>query len=157
MIGFPGETAETIEENIRFLDECKIDFYSTKEFYYMPHAQVHRDRENYGLSGMGNKWTHNTMDSVQAAEMKVHMFRTITNSTFIDPDTSLWYIAYLCDQGYSIDDIKNIHRVINRMMLREIDGDFAHKEPDMDELRAIVASRESPVRSPALATHAEIK
>src|SRR5262249_20611898 len=51
VIGFPGETQETIDENISFLNNCQVDFYSTKEFYYMPHTGVHTDREKYGLTG----------------------------------------------------------------------------------------------------------
>ena len=141
VIGFPGETEETIAKNIRFLESCDVDFYSTKEFYYMPHASVHKDRDLYGLTGMGNRWSHATMDSTRAAEMKVHMFREVKSSIFIDPDTSLWYLAYLHDQGLSLSQIKDCQRIINRMMLDEIDGIFDNKEGGLRDLRRIVGAR----------------
>lgn len=141
VVGFPGETAETIQENIDFLEENRVDFYSTKEFYYMPHASIHRDREKFGLSGMGNEWQHDTMDSKTAADMKIHMFRAIKNAIFIDPDTSLWYLAYLYDQGLSIDDIKACQRELNAMMLNDIDGKFADKAEQMQALRRILAGK----------------
>lgn len=139
VVGFPGETEETIRKNIDFLKACDVDFYSTKEFYYMPHASIHKDRERYGLTGMGNKWSHDTMDSTVAAEMKIHMFKEVTQSIFIDPDTSLWYLAYLHDQGFSLPQIKACQRVLNAMMLDEIDNQFGNKEPRLDELRRIMA------------------
>lgn len=138
VIGFPGETKETIEENIDFLNTFDVDFYSTKEFYYMPHTGIHADREKFGLTGMGNKWSHDTMDSQIASEMKVHMFRHVKNSVFLDPDTSLWYLAYLYDQGLSFDQIKNCQRVLNEMMLNEIDGQFHGKEVLLNQMRTIL-------------------
>ena len=106
VIGFPGETEESINENIHFLDSLEVDFYSTKEFYYMPHTSIHTDRGKYNLTGNANKWSHNTMNSQIATEMKIHMFRHVKRSIFLDPDTSLWYLAYLYDQGFSFEQIK---------------------------------------------------
>lgn len=145
VIGFPGETEETIAENMQFMRECAVDFYSTKEFYYMPHASVHRDRNKYGLVGLGNNWKHNTMDSTTAAEMKVRMFREVKESIFIDPDTSLWYLAYLYDQGFTMTQIKSMQRIINQMMLNEIDGVFDDKAAQMAQLRSIIGEKSGTV------------
>lgn len=138
VIGFPGETQKTIDENISFLNSCDVDFYSTKEFYYMPHTRVHNDREKYGLTGMGAKWSHNTMDSQTAADMKTYMFRKVKSSVFIDPDTSLWYLAYLYDQGFSFDQIKSCQRIMNDMMLEEIARRFDGKEPHLAQLSRVL-------------------
>jgi p-methyltransferase len=138
VVGFPGETLETIDENIAFLNNCDVDFYSTKEFYYMPHTGIHTVRGKYGLTGMGSKWSHDTMDSQTAAEMKTYMFRNIKKSVFIDPDTSLWYLAYLYDQGFSFDQIKSCQRIMNDMMLDEIDGQFDTKGPHLDRLARVM-------------------
>lgn len=138
VIGFPGETAETINDDIQFLKECSIDFYSTKEFYYMEHAAIHKERNKHGLIGLGSKWKHDTMDSRTAAAMKVHMFKEIKDSIFIDPDISLWYLAYLYDQGFSMSEVKSLQRVINDMMMAEINGDFGNKGPHIDKLRRIL-------------------
>ena len=138
VVGFPGETQETIDENIAFLNNCDVDFYSTKEFYYMPHTGIHTVRDKYGLTGMGSKWSHDTMDSQTAAEMKTYMFRNIKKSVFIDPDTSLWYLAYLYDQGFSFDQIKSCQRIMNDMMLDEIDGQFDTKGPHLDRLARVM-------------------
>jgi p-methyltransferase len=134
VIGFPGETMETINENIKFLNDFDVDFYSTKEFYYMPHTDIYRDREKYGLTGNGSKWSHNTMNSETASEMKTYMFKNVKNSIFLDPDTSLWYLAYLYDQGLSFEQIKECQRALNDMMLDEINGKFDNKSLHLNRI-----------------------
>jgi anaerobic magnesium-protoporphyrin IX monomethyl ester cyclase len=138
VIGFPGETQQTIDENIKFLNDYEVDFYSTKEFYYMPHTDVHKDRKKFGLTGMGNKWSHDTMNSQVASEMKTYMFRNVKKSIFIDPDTSLWYVAYLYDQGFSLEKIKDCQKIINKMMLDELNGVFDNKGPLLEKLSKII-------------------
>lgn len=138
VLGFPGETAQSIQENIDFIENAGIDFYTLKEFYYMKHAPVYELREEFGLSGMGNIWKHNTMDNKTAYAHKVEMFKSIKNSVFIDADTSLWYIAYLYDQGFSMDKIKNIQRNINEIILAQIDGNYDESLPAYGQLERIL-------------------
>lgn len=138
VIGFPGETEETIEEGIKFIDDNEIDFYSLKEFYYMPHTTVHKERDRFGLTGMGSDWCHDTMSSSRASEMKLEMFKRIKNSVYIDADTSLWYIAYLRDQGFGLAQIKDAQRIINRMMSRDNDSRYHDKDDLMLQLKKVV-------------------
>jgi anaerobic magnesium-protoporphyrin IX monomethyl ester cyclase len=119
VLGFPGEDDGTIQENIDFIHDNGVRFYSLKEFYYMPHTLVHEKRAEYGLTGMGNKWSHATMSHEQASRIKLEMFQAI-ESTHIDPDTSLWYMAYLYDQGYDFAQIRQWQAEINALMKRQL-------------------------------------
>ena len=134
IIGFPGENEKTISENVDFIETSGIDFYTLKEFYYMKNTPVYEKRGEYGLSGLGSKWSHKTMTSETAFEYKIMMFREIKNSVFIDPDTSLWYLAYLYDQGFSINEISDIQKNINTLMLEQLDGNFDDNSPRYGEL-----------------------
>ncbi|GAF99433.1 unnamed protein product [marine sediment metagenome] len=129
VLGFPGETEETLRDNVEFIETQGIDFYTLKEFYYMENTPVYQKREQYGLTGMGAKWSHDTMDSTTASEHKISMFREIKNSVFINPDTSLWYLAYLYDQGFSMSEIADFQRDINALMIAQLDGDFSDNNP----------------------------
>jgi p-methyltransferase len=121
VLGFPGETDATIQENVDFIRNNGVRFYSLKEFYYMEHTKVHDQREQYGLTGTGGKWSHNTMTHEDAARIKLDLFQSIGDSTHIDPDTSLWYMAYLYDQGYSFKDIEHVQAGINALMKRQLE------------------------------------
>lgn len=121
VLGFPGETEGTIRENVDFIRNNGVRFYSLKEFFYMPHTQVHEKRNDYGLTGMGGKWSHRTMNHEDAARIKLDLFRSIDNSTNIDPDTSLWYMAYLYDQGYDFKAIEKVQAGINGLMKHQLE------------------------------------
>ncbi len=135
VIGFPGETDETIQENIDFIENYGIDFYSLKEFFYIPNTKVDVEREQFGLTGMGASWSHNTMDSDTASRVKLDMFKTIKNSTFIDPDTSLWHFAYLYDQGFDTETVRDSQTHINNIMLAQLDGDFSDDHQGFGHLK----------------------
>src|SRR3546814_3887353 len=81
VLGFPGETDETIQENIDFIRDNGVRYYSLKEFYYMPHTLVHEKREEYGLTGEGGKWSQATMNHDRAAEIKLEMCQSIDENT----------------------------------------------------------------------------
>jgi anaerobic magnesium-protoporphyrin IX monomethyl ester cyclase len=142
VIGFPGETDKTIRDNIEFIENYGVDYYSLKEFFYIPGTKIHTERQLYGLSGTGAKWQHDTMDSDEASKIKIDMFRSIKNSTHIDPDTSLWYFAYLYDQGYDIPTIEKAQKQINSIMMQQLGGNFSDDLPAYDTLRQIVRDRE---------------
>ncbi|MGE5270207.1 MAG: radical SAM protein [Thiohalocapsa sp.] len=115
VLGFPGETDATIQQNVDFIRDNGVRFYSLKEFFYMPHTAVHERRAEYGLTGDGGKWAHNTMTHEEAARIKLDIFQAIGGSTHIDPDTSLWYLAYLYDQGYDFAEVDRLQRDINAL------------------------------------------
>jgi radical SAM family protein len=120
VLGFPGETDATIRQNVDFIRNNGVRFYSLKEFYYMAHTQVHEKRDEYGLTGMGSKWSHDGMNHEDAARIKLEIFQSVTDSTHIDPDTSLWYMAYLYDQGHDFGSIKRQQTEINDLMKRQL-------------------------------------
>jgi anaerobic magnesium-protoporphyrin IX monomethyl ester cyclase len=120
VIGYPGEDDGTIQENIDFINGNGVRFYSLKEFYYIAHTQVHEKREQYGLRGIGSKWAHDTMNYEQATRIKLDMFLEIDRSTHVDPDTSLWHMAYLYDQGYDFGRIKRAQDEINVLVKQQL-------------------------------------
>jgi len=151
VLGFPGETDETIKDNIDFIENCGVQFYSLKEFYYMEHTEIHNKREEFGLTGMGAKWKHNTMSHEDAGRIKLEMFQSIKNACFVDPDTSLWYMAYLYDQGYSFREIRELQEGINTIMKRQLAGDFGDNADVVGRLKALHANR-MPMPAPLLHT-----
>ena len=91
----------------------------------MEHTAVHENRAEFGLTGMGNRWSHDTMTSTEATQIKLDMFRNIQNGISIDPDTSLWYLAYLYDQGFGFNEMADMQIKINAMIADQLDGCFS--------------------------------
>jgi p-methyltransferase len=143
VIGFPGETDGTVQDDIDFIETSGTDYYTLKEFYYMPHAPIHERREEFGLSGMGSEWRHNTMDSRTAQSKKLEIFRTVKNSVFLDADANLWHLAYLYDQGYGFADIMRIQRALNAVAADQLAGRFDDDHPAFSELSGICSAAQA--------------
>jgi p-methyltransferase len=113
--GFPGETEETVAETRRFIETSGLDYYFIQPFYYLHHTPIHKRAAEFGLKGNGLMWTHDTMNWRQAIEHINRMFLEIEGPVFINPDYTLWEIAYLRSRGLSLDEIRDYRVMINAM------------------------------------------
>jgi len=138
IIGYPGETDSTIEEDVAFIENSGIDFYTLKEFYFMKQTSIYNDREKYGLTGIGSKWTHDTMSYQVASQKKSEMFQKIKGSVFVDPDTSLWLLAYLYDKGFGFEKIKLLQREINQIMFEQLNNNFSEDLPAFNIIKLLL-------------------
>ena len=69
------------------------------------------------------------MDSSTAFKYKIDLFKEIKNSVFVDPDTSLWHLAYLYDLGFSLAEIADLQREVNTLMIAQLEGEFNDEHP----------------------------
>ncbi len=138
IIGFPGETENSLRDDVTFIETAGLDYYTLKEFYYMPHTPVHQHSADFGLSGSGADWSHATMDSARARQAKLDMFGEIKNCTWFDADANLWGLAYLYDQGFSFEQIQRGQQIINTIIADQIAGDLRDPHPAFDRLKALL-------------------
>ncbi len=74
IVGFPGETIETIDHTVRLINQFKhdgpaVNFLMVFPFVLAPLSPIYDPdaRKQFGLSGYMSQWQHSTMDSKQAA------------------------------------------------------------------------------------------
>lgn len=115
VVGFPGETAETIAETQDFIETSGLDFYFLQPFYYLHHTPVHKIADRFQLKGKGLEWSHATMNSSEACARLDEMFLGIRESVFVNPDYTLWEIAYLQSKGFDMPAIIDYRRRINAL------------------------------------------
>ena len=120
IMGFPGETAETVEVTREFIETSGIDYYYVQPFYYSHHTPIFKRAKDYDLTGEGLFWSHSTMNWKQAGEHVNRLFLDIKNSTYINPDYTLWEIAYLQLKGMSLEEIKEYRKEINQMTQKQM-------------------------------------
>ena len=83
IIGFPGETGDTVKETVRFIEESGLDFYRAQLWYCDPMTPIWKEREIYGVENSRFEWSHATMDAKQASGIVEHLFLSVANSTWI--------------------------------------------------------------------------
>src|SRR5690606_32386931 len=72
IIGFPGETEDTIKDTIDFIETAQPDFFRAQLWYYDTMTPIHKEAQKYGLFNSQFEWSHNTMNSGEAAEWVDH-------------------------------------------------------------------------------------
>ena len=115
LVGFPGETAETVAETQKFIETSGLEYYFIQPFYYLQHTPIHKRADDWDLTGNGLFWSHKTMNWSEAGDHVNRMFLEIENSTFVNPDYTLWEIAYLQSKGMTDKEILAYRQEINTM------------------------------------------
>jgi radical SAM PhpK family P-methyltransferase len=125
IIGFPGETSETVRETIDFLEESAPDYYRAQLWYADPVTPVWKRREELGITGMGFNWRHHSMDVRRACDWIDRVFLEVQNSMWLPQfGFEQWSTFYLARKGMTQPQIKiflhNFSACIkHRMMTRE--------------------------------------
>lgn len=115
MVGFPGETKESILKSIEFLNNNHVTFYTVNLWYCEPNTPIYKRREEYNLVGDGFEWKHQSMDSLEASKYMDLMYESVENSIYIPGENfSFWGVPYLRGKGFSLEQIKQILILIKK-------------------------------------------
>lgn len=114
LIGFPGETTESVLGTVRFIKESELDFYRTQLWYCDPITPVCSRREYYNLKGEHFEWQHDTMNSKTASDLLEKMIIDIEKPArypqyYFDYDR----ILQLTHKGLSMEQVKEFLRAFN--------------------------------------------
>jgi p-methyltransferase len=121
--GFPGETAETIQETIDFIRNNPLDYYRAQLWYCEPGTPIQRDAEKYKIEGEGFVWKHETMNNKQAMEHIRRMFLEIKESVWLPLwSFDFWIIPYLFGRGLTKNQFREFLLLANELLRFEIQG-----------------------------------
>jgi len=121
IIGFPGETRETVDETIAFIKETRPDYYRAQLWYCEPGTPIEHQRDKYEITGDGFVWRHATMDSLDAMDHIDRLFLTVKESTWL-PQWSFdfWTIPYLLGKGVTLEQFKELMGWAHKLLALEI-------------------------------------
>jgi anaerobic magnesium-protoporphyrin IX monomethyl ester cyclase len=133
IIGFPGETEETVAETISLLEQGKPDFYRAQLWYADPVTPIWKQRDRYGVRGEAFSWKHDTMDSATACRIINEMFTSVRNSIWLPQfGFEQWSVFYLQRRGMTMAQVKEFVRAFNALVADQIaDGDSGRLRPDL--------------------------
>lgn len=78
IVGFPGETLESIRDTIAFIEETKPTFFFADTWFNDPRTPINNYKDKYGIRGIHNNWSHNTMDALTAQRLTAELFKTVS-------------------------------------------------------------------------------
>lgn len=114
IIGFPGETVDTVRDTVSFIEEYRPDFFRTQLWYCDTTTPIWLQREKYDIQGSQFQWSHKTMDSNTACDLIEDIFLNIKNSIWV-PQYNFEFAALfnLIHRGMSIEQVKQFINYFN--------------------------------------------
>lgn len=114
IIGFPGETDETVRETIRFIKESGLDFYRVQLWYCDTVTPIWEKREEKRITGSHFEWAHETMDSQGACDWVDKIFQSIENPVWVPQyNFECESLFHLIHRGFSIEEVTHFLRSFN--------------------------------------------
>ncbi len=122
IVGFPGETLETIKNTMNFLIETSPTFYRLELYFHYTNVPIHDRAEELGIHGTGYSWKHNTMDWKEASEHLQRMYREIEGPRVLPGYMfDFWSIPYLMGKGFTIEQIEGFAGVAQELLVEGMD------------------------------------
>ena len=108
IVGFPGETKETIRQTIDLINRLSPTFYRLHIWECDTGTPVWQTRQEYGLTLKNGMWNHDTMSYQEALEAIDYMKSEIKNSCSIDK-ADFSFALQLMNQGIPVETIYHIY------------------------------------------------
>jgi radical SAM superfamily enzyme YgiQ (UPF0313 family) len=123
IVGFPGETAETVRNTMRFLEEAEPLYYRAELYYHGTNTPIHDRRAEFGIKSAGYSWKHATMSWQEACQHIGALYRSIRGSLILPVyNFDFWCIPYLLGRGLTKAQIHEFVKGANTLLIDELNG-----------------------------------
>jgi anaerobic magnesium-protoporphyrin IX monomethyl ester cyclase len=139
VVGFPGETEESVENTRAFVRYSTLDTVYYALFWLNNRCDVNLNREHYNIVGSGVDWKHDTMTSAQAQE---HIKRLILDLAISGGPTlgSELFFPFFMILGFEVDEIMQFMKQLWLLrkidLLSEYDGDIGKSSSKEESLQS---------------------
>jgi radical SAM PhpK family P-methyltransferase len=128
IIGFPGETEDTVKETVELIETGGLDFYRAQLWYCEPITPIFKKKDLYQIQGESFEWRHVTMNSQTACDIIEKIFLTIENPTWVpqynfDFD-GIWHLVH---RGMSIRQLTDFIKGFNTAIKEKLTGSNRRK------------------------------
>jgi anaerobic magnesium-protoporphyrin IX monomethyl ester cyclase len=152
IMGFPGETHETVKDTINFIEKSQLDFYRTQLWYAEPITPIWQEKDRYKIEGESFEWSHRTMNTREACDIIDEIFLTRKYSIWVpqynfDFD-SFWHLVH---RGIIVDRAGDFLRYFNNAVREKITSkEFPPKEVSYEIIKRLktICQRETKPNHP---------
>lgn len=123
IVGYPGETEQTVAETVELIETVAPDHFRAQCWYCDPLTPVWERRAEYGIQGSSFNWSHKTMDYRTACAIVDDMFCNIRNSTWLPQNGfEMWSLFYLERKGMSRSQVRRFLTAFNQGIKDKLQG-----------------------------------
>ncbi len=107
IVGFPGETKDSVQRTLDFIGENPTDFHNVQLYFHDRMAPIEARRAEFSLTGSEYSWDHATMDWREAADWVEYAMSTGNGSIPLPLyGFSIWSLPYFRALGFTTDEFK---------------------------------------------------
>lgn len=142
IVGFPGETAESVENTLAFIQETAPTFYSAEAYFHDPKVPIQERAAEFGLKGSAYSWSHATMDWREAQDHVERIHRQVDCSAFLPLyGVDVWSVPYFLGNGVSRSQLMDFLHLAQRMIVRNFDEAQPDYTSEQMQMAAIFTDR----------------
>jgi anaerobic magnesium-protoporphyrin IX monomethyl ester cyclase len=114
IVGFPGETVDTVEDTMNLINEGMLDFFRAHVWYLWQITPIWRKRDKFGIEGANYDWKHKKMDWKTACDLVENMVLSIDKSIWV-PQHNFDFenIVHLLSRGMDLNAVKRFLKAFN--------------------------------------------
>jgi p-methyltransferase len=144
IVGFPGETEESAQKIVKFLDETGIEFCTVCTWAYIPSTPVGARAAQFGLQGIGMNWKHNTMTSETAQELARQVATEQKSAVHNAVRGEAWTEFLLYANGFKVGEVRTAVQCFNDYLGRDVPGEEIQSSKTYAKLRSILEACDMP-------------
>jgi radical SAM PhpK family P-methyltransferase len=145
ILGFPGETAESAQNTIDFIQETAPAFYSAEAYFHDPKVPIQERADEFKLKGSGYSWSHASMDWQEAQDHVERLHRTVDRSAFLPLyGVDVWSVPYFLANGISRPQLLDFLRIAQGMVVRSFDDERPDYTSERAQLKDVFSSAPVP-------------
>lgn len=127
MVGFPGETKETFNNTIKWINSSPLELYKVFLFYLLPGSIIYDEQEEHNISFFGDEydlcmWKTPTMDALNASELLKEFILRIEDAALIYNYSPMYAFFPLLSKGYSMSESLEFLRIRTQIIKNELSG-----------------------------------
>lgn len=146
IVGFPGETRESVQNTIDFIQETAPTFYSAEAYFHDPKVPIQERAAEFKLRGSGYSWSHATMDWQEAQDHVERLHRTVDRSAFLPLyGVDVWSVPYFLANGVSRPQLLDFLRIAQQMVVRSFDDERPDYTRERAQLKDVFSNAVQPV------------
>jgi hypothetical protein len=124
ILGYPGETAETVKETADFIRSSGLDFFRINLWFCDRTTPVWAKRRDYALEGDGFAWKHHSMSAQQACSHLERLFLDIHSPVWLPlRGFDIGGAWQLLEGGIDRDRIIDLVNIFNHAVRARLLGD----------------------------------